>query len=454
MNDAAWDALRAKKVLLLQGPVGPFFRRLATLLRAAGAEVHKVNFNGGDCLFYPAGALSWRGHPGDWPQFLARLLEERRIDIVLLFGDCRPIHRVARTVAQHHGVKVGAFEEGYVRPNFITFERSGVNGYSLVPRLPAFYAALAGTPTPAEREVGNTFWWAALWATLYYTASALAYPVFHRHRHHRPLTVLEAWPWLRAGWRKLVYRWTERAMLRTLTGRLSGSFFLVPLQLSSDSQVSEHSRFASVADFIRHVVVSFAQHAPADVTLVIKHHPLDRGYHDYSRLIRELAHQRGLSGRLLYIHDQHLPTLFDHLRGAVVINSTVGFSALTHGAPLKTLGVAIYDLEGLTFQGSLDEFWEQSAIFRPDMELVQRFRTYVIDQTQINGNFYNGRLDRHLCVCSISGATPVRSTTERSVTDEASSSLQLSGLHPPVRLGADNVAHIRLNGPEAQEIPG
>jgi len=134
MSEARPEALRGKRILLLQGPVGPFFRRLAKELRAAGAEVHKVNFNGGDGLFYPRGAISWRGHPGDWPQFLARLLQERRIDIVLLFGDCRPIHRVARSVAQQYGVRVGAFEEGYIRPNFVTFEQFGVNGFSLMPR--------------------------------------------------------------------------------------------------------------------------------------------------------------------------------------------------------------------------------------------------------------------------------------------------------------------------------
>jgi capsular polysaccharide export protein len=408
------DALRGKRILLLQGPVGPFFRRLSHLLQAAGAEVHKVNFNGGDCLFYPSQALRWRGPIESWPYHFAALLERLSIDIVLLFGDCRPIHRAARDIAQQLGVKVGAFEEGYVRPNFVTFERSGVNGYSLVPRLPAFYAALAGTASPAEREVGNTFWWAALWATLYYIASGLAHPIFRRHRHHRPLTLLEAWPWVRAGWRKLVYGWTERAMLRTLTGRLSRNFFLVPLQLSSDSQVSEHSRFTSVADFIRHVVASFAHHAPADLTLVIKHHPLDRGYHDYSRLIRELAHECGLRGRLLYIHDQHLPTLFYHLRGAVVINSTVGFSALTHGAPLKTLGVAIYDLEGLTFQGPLDEFWSAAGNSRPNPDLVQRFRTYLIDQTQINGSFYAAGIDATAAAALASVAQALRASVTHS----------------------------------------
>src|SRR2546430_16231078 len=78
MSDARRDTLRAKKVLLLQGPVGPFFRRLAKRLRAAGAEVHKGNFNGGGCPFFSAHALTWRGPPRGWPQIPPPLPEQRR----------------------------------------------------------------------------------------------------------------------------------------------------------------------------------------------------------------------------------------------------------------------------------------------------------------------------------------------------------------------------------------
>src|SRR5262249_49694327 len=132
MSRDRWAAFHGKRVLLLQGPVGPFFARLAEVLRTVAAEVHKVNFNGGDYLFYPKGAIAWRSPMDQWPDFLAALLRERQIDIVLLFGDCRPIHRLAHKVAVRHGVRVGAFEEGYVRPNFITFEQFGVNGYSRI----------------------------------------------------------------------------------------------------------------------------------------------------------------------------------------------------------------------------------------------------------------------------------------------------------------------------------
>jgi capsular polysaccharide export protein len=251
---------------------------------------------------------------------------------------------------------------------------------------------------------------------LYYVASGLQHLRFRHYRHHRPLTLLEVVPWIRGAWRKQLYRWIERKYVSRLTGAFSGKFFLVPLQVSIDSQISEHSRFTSIGDFIRHVVASFARHAPEDAALVIKHHPFDRGYHDYSRLIRQLAAEHGLSDRLLYVHDQHLPTLLNHLRGVVVINSTVGFSALTQSAPVKTLGVAVYDLRGMTFQGSLDEFWRGAESFRPDAKLVQHFRAYMIEQTQLNGSFYTGPLDAP-CAALLSVARQVGTYDVRPIDD-------------------------------------
>ncbi len=386
------DALRGKRVLLLQSPVGPFFRRLAQDLRWAGAQVCKVNFSGGDLLFYPRGAISFRGSPQQWPEFLDRLISERRIDVLLMFGDCRPIHRVARQIASFRGIELGVFEEGYIRPNFITFERFGVNGHSQLPRSPLFYRNRdVGDPPPPQR-VERAFASAAVWATLYYVASALLWPWFRRYRHHRRLSLLEALPWLRSGWRKRWYAWRERRIQPRLTAELSGRFFLVPLQVHNDAQIHTHSDFDSVEKFIGHVVRSFATAAPADTHLVIKHHPMDRGYHDYGRLIRGYARDYGLEGRLHYIHDQHLPTLLRHARGCVLVNSTVGMSALFHGTPLKVCGAAIYDMPGLTYTGSLEHFWIDAPKVVVDCELFRRFRNYVIRRTQLNGSFY-GRLD-------------------------------------------------------------
>ena len=198
--------------------------------------------------------------------------------------------------------------------------------------------------------------------------------------------------------------------MEVLAAGLHKKFFLVPLQISGDSQVMQHSSYASVADFICRVVESFAANAPQGTTLVIKHHPLDRGYHDYGDLVIDLAARHGLQSRLLYIHDQHLPTLFDHMLGAVVINSTVGLSALSHGAPVKTCGLAIYDIQGLTYQKSLAEFWGEAQDFRPDPELFARFRAYVIDHTQIPGSFYKGPIGSGPCASMRAPARVIQSS--------------------------------------------
>ena len=439
MSEARPEALRGKRILLLQGPVGPFFRRLAERLRAAGAEVHKVNFNGGDWLFYPRGALNWRGRRRDWADFLQSLIVQRQIDVLLLFGDCRPIHRVASSVAQQYGIQVGAFEEGYIRPNFITFEQFGVNGYSRLPRRGEFYRHLPCRPATAERDVGSTFRYAALWSVFYYLAAAIGRPWFPHYRHHRRLALSELFPWLRSAWRKLFYTLRERSILDRLTGPLHRKFFLVPLQTSVDSQVRQHSDFRSVAQFIRHVVRSFAERAPADAALVIKHHPLDRGFHDYSRLIGRLRAQFRLGARLLYVHDQHLPTLFESMRGAVVINSTAGLSALSHNAPVKACGVAIYDVRGLTFQGLLDDFWLEADSFRPDPDLFRRYRAHLIERTQINGSFYARGIDATAAAALASVALAVHAPdTQRSAAPERVSPASMQSESATLRVYASH----------------
>ena len=161
---------------------------------------------------------------------------------------------------------------------------------------------------------------------------------------------------------------------------------------SSKAPLSMSATASSITPAITDVVESFARHAQNDAHLVIKHHPLDRGFHDYRRLLRQLAKDHCLGDRLLYIHDQHLPTLLAHARGVVVINSTVGFSALQHGKPVKVMGDALYDLAGMTFQDSLQSFWIASDTQPPCANLFHRFRTFLVHHTQINGSFYRYRI--------------------------------------------------------------
>jgi capsular polysaccharide export protein len=387
MINRGLHAYAGKRVLLLQGPVGPFFARFALDLRAAGAEVFKVNFNAGDWFFYRTGAMNYRGTMQDWPAWLEERLVSLHIDSVFLFGDCRPVHQAAHAVVTRLGLELGVFEEGYLRPDYVTLERHGVNGYSRMPRTPEAYRL--APPAPPERQpVGNAYWHMVRCGFWYFTIGGLGKPFFPHYRHHRPLTIVEALPWIRSVWRKQLYRWQQSGLQEKLTTTLSQRYYLAPLQVFNDAQVTVHAELTGVEQFIETTIASFSRCAPKDTLLVFKHHPMDRGYRNYAKLIRQLARRCDVAPRVLYIHDQHLPTLLDHARGVVLVNSTVGMSALHHGAPTIVLGRAIYDMPGLTFRGTLDDFWQAAPGSKPDRALFERFRGRLITETQINGSFY------------------------------------------------------------------
>jgi capsular polysaccharide export protein len=392
MINQGFAALRGKRVLLLQGPVGPFFARLGKDMRGAGAQVFKVNFNGGDWAFSPTHAFArvfnFTGSLDNWPSYLDALVKRLGIDVIILFGDCRSIHVVARDVAKVHGIEVGVFEEGYLRPDHITLERDGVNSHSTVPDNPMVYREYADKQVPAARRLGDTFGHAAMWAMCYYLMASVLKGLFWRYRHHRRLTWWEGLFWVRSFFRKQRYARFESGIQEMLSGSKRKQYFLVPLQASIDSQVRVHSDYASIEQFIAEVAQSFARNAPESSILVFKHHPIDRGYTDYTTVVSELIELHGLQGRCLYVHDLHLPTLLDNARGVVTINSTVGISAMQHRCPVKVCGSALYDIQGLAFQGSLEQFWKLAHVHVPDPVLVRGFRNYLILHTQHNGSFY------------------------------------------------------------------
>jgi capsular polysaccharide export protein len=375
-------------VLLLQGPMGPFFKRFARDLEGLGASVYKINFNTGDRLFYRTGnVVDFTGTADEWSFFLRQKLEQWQIDRIYLFGDTRPCHAGVCRLARQLSIDVYVFEEGYLRPYYITLEKSGVNGHSEMPRDPMHYKGLRQGREEEPRPVPDWFLRAALYATAYFIAGWLGRRRFPHYRHHRPFVFYhEAFFWVRGGFRKLYYSIRERNVLKLLTGEHSKQFYLVPLQVHSDAQIRRWSDIASAAAFIRRVMASFAAHAPAGTLLVFKHHPLDRGYSDYTKFIGRLATKYNLQDRVLYVHDVRLASLLDHAKGTIVINSTVGLSSLLHNTPVKVMGHAIYNMKGLVFDGPLGDFWSAEATI--DRRLYQQFRRYLLSTNQINGNYY------------------------------------------------------------------
>jgi capsular polysaccharide export protein len=380
--------LSGRHLLMLQGPAGPFFARVSRQFRAAGARVTKVNFNGGEDLYYrEPEVVRFHGPLATRPDFFERLVRERGVDAVVLFGDCRPVHRLAIARARQLGVEVFVFEEGYLRPDYVTFERGGVNGHSSISRDPASFSEVPVHEEPKTVPIQHAFVKSALHTIAYASATALArsrYPLYQHHRDIRPLP--QASLWLRGAVRRVLHTLRDRDFAHRLEAHAIPPYFFVPLQVHLDSQLG-HSRFASIVDFIREVAASFARSAPPDHALVFKLHPMDRPYSDYSAEMERLRRAHSLEGRLFYVDVINLPAALRGARGTVVINSTVGLSSLTHGTPVKCLGTAIYDIRGLTHQGSLDDFFREPSPV--DRTLYRQFRQWLRRENQLNGSVWS-----------------------------------------------------------------
>lgn len=380
-----------RRVMLLQGLMGPFFRRLGIGLRNSGHEVWKVNFNGGDRAYWrlPNG-IDYRGSLADWPEAFAGLLERHAITDVMLFGDCRVHHMAALEVCRARGgVTIWVFEEGYIRPDWVTLEIGGVNGHSQLPRDPQWYRARAAElpPVPDHRKVPASFRRRAIEGLLYNAADVLTrwrYPGWETHRPWHPLVEGMGWA------RKLSRREERRTQGMDLLERLQdedAAYYLFPLQLDSDAQIRLHSPFAGIVEAMKMVLGSFAEHAPPATRLVIKEHPLDNGVRDWKLEAATLAQQFGIADRVDYLAWGDIEAIAQRARGMVTVNSTSGTLALARGVPVVVLGKAIYDLADLTFQHGLDRFWTEAT--PPDEATFAAFQRVLIDTSLIPGGFFS-----------------------------------------------------------------
>jgi capsular polysaccharide export protein len=370
--------------------MGPFFRRLGIALRQAGHTVFKVNFNGGDSAYWrlPNG-IDYCGTLGEWPAVFAGMLERNAITDVMLFGDCRTHHMAALEICQARGVTIWVFEEGYIRPDWVTMEIGGVNGHSQMPRDPRWYRQRAAEllPVPEHRKVLASFRRRATEGLIYNAVDVLTrwrYPGWKTHRPWHPL--VEG-----MGWARKITKHNERKRLGIeLLERLRAenvAYYLFPLQLDSDAQIRLHSPFAGMIEAIKLVLESFAAHAPADARLVVKEHPLDNGVRDWQLETADLARRFGIADRVDYLAWGDIEAIAKDALGVVTINSTAGTLALAQGVPVVVLGKAVYDLPDLTFQDGLDQFWIEATA--PDATTFAAFRRVLIDECLIPGGFFS-----------------------------------------------------------------
>lgn len=384
-----------RKFLFLQGPHGPFFRRLAAKLVGTGAEVERIGFNRGDAIFW-RGALSYRPFckkTAEWPQFLEKYLEENGTTDIVLYGDGRPVHRVAREIAAKRGVTVHCFEEGYLRPYWVTYERGGANGNSALMDLSVDQMRRAVEANPMELPEAPAQWGAvwhhAFYGFWYHLFLSLRGWTYRNYRSHRQETILyELWLYLK----KLAAMPVQGIQRRVRTYRLlrSGAIYhLVLLQLSHDASLRDHSRFTSVRAFVEEVIQGFAKGAPAHHRLVFKAHPFEDGREPLPAYIRALSRELGVQNRVTFIPGGKLGQLLDSANSAITVNSTAAQQALWRGLPVRAFGASVFAKPELISRKSIVEFFANPDT--PEIDAYRCYRQFLLETSQIPGGFYTNK---------------------------------------------------------------
>lgn len=385
------DAMTPRVFLFLQGPSSSIFMKIATRLEQLGHRCLRINLNAGDQIFWRGkGATHYRGRGGDdWSRFVTTFIRDNRVTDLVLLGEERDYHRIAVEAARHAGVSIYVVEMGYLRPDWLTLERDGMSSNSHFPADPQQILDAAQTlPEPDwKRRYSQTFVADAGLDLLYNLPNVFLwflYPHFRRHALFHPLAEYAGWivRLLRAGSRS---RQAEAVIEETVAG--AAPFFVFPLQLQTDFQLRAHSPYNDQREAIDTVIGSFAHAAPADARLIVKVHPLDNGLIDWRSYVDRRAGDAGVATRLDYVDGGNLDHLLDHAAGTVTVNSTVGLHALQRCKPVKVLGSAVFDVDGLTHQGPLDGFW--TAPHQPDPALAQSFFRLMAAAIQVRGNFYS-----------------------------------------------------------------
>ncbi len=390
----------SRRFLFLQGPHGWFFNRLAKGLCAAGAQVWRVGFNMGDAVFWrdKSRYIPFSDTLDQWPACFRALVEEHQITDIALYGDVRPIHAQAITIARDMGLTIHVFEEGYLRPYWITYERDGSNGHSKLMDLSLPQMRQALEKCDLELPDPPAHWGDmrqhVFYGALYHFCVMALNGRYRNFRPHRDLSVAQEFKlYLKRLWLMPLHSLERRiATWRVRNGGFP--YHLVLLQLEHDSSFRAHSPFKSQTEFLMEVFDGFAKGAPRHHHLVIKAHPLEDGRAPLRITIRALIKGHGLEGRVHFLRGGKLAQLLNHARSAVTVNSTAAQQVLWRGMPLRIFGRAVYDKPEFVSTQAIRTFFARPA--RPDARAYRDYRHFLLETSQIPGGYYSLRGRRQL----------------------------------------------------------
>ena len=334
----------------------------------------------------------------DWRPTFRALAAEKGVTDLVLYGDTRPIHAHAVQEAREMGLRIHVFEEGYLRPYWVTYERGGANGHSRLMEMSVDTMRRALENSDMDTALPPASWGDMRQHIFYGAAYHGCVLLFNRrYRNFRPHRALTVGQEFKLYLKRLVLMPAQAVERRIATWRIKHGGFpyhLALLQLEHDASFQAHSPFSTMTDFLETVIDGFSRGAPRHHHLVIKAHPLEDGRAPIRSVLRRLAREHGIADRVHYVRGGKLAGLLDEARSAVTVNSTAAQQVLWRGIPLKTFGEAVYAKPEFVSTKPLRDFFAGAE--RPDRKAYADYRRYLLETSQVAGGFYSSRGRRQL----------------------------------------------------------
>ncbi len=376
-------------VLFLVGPIGTFFSRLSNYLEKNNVETYKIIFPLHEYGFKKKSKILYRDEISEFKEFLEMIIIKKKIKHIFMYGNVLIPHKQALTLCSElnrkgYFIYTHIFELGYLRPNFVTLEDKGVNYSSSFLLDRNFYEKQSSYemfPVPVKKM----FRIKKIWKLITFINHSFKNYKMVEFEHKLQPKPIYLWFQLKGFFLKFFYKISEKKLKINIFSK--SPFFLAVLQVETDSQISKGSKFLNNNEFIYKVIKDFRDANLKNAKLVFKHHPRDRGYNNYLRFIVSVSTEFNITDKVSYIHDYPLSKIFRNnlCKGTVLINSTVGYQSLFHSVPIKALGIAPYNFGGLSDQKNLVSFFINPQ--KVNELLFNKFYKYILENSQINGNF-------------------------------------------------------------------
>jgi capsular polysaccharide export protein len=309
--------------------------------------------------------------------------------------DPRHRHRGGRTPT---GITVHVFEEGYIRPYWVTYERGGANGNSPAhvdddrrdaPRARRRGHGACRSAGPLGRVAP-----ARLLRRVYHGLVLLANRRYAAVKPHRTLSVrqefllylkrlgLMSWHWLD---RVAATRASCAAPIPTTSHSCNWNTTPASATMARSHRRRNSSRRSSPVS---------PPARPRTTTSCSRPIPLEDGRAPLLTSIRRAARRFGIGDRVHFVRGGKLAPLLDGARSAVTVNSTSAQQALWRGLPLKCFGAADLPQAGVGLRSAAGRILRDPR--RPDSAAYAAFRQYLLRTSQLPGSYYSAAGRRRL----------------------------------------------------------